>query len=123
MDRDGGDGRNARLLRHSLEPAKDGAGEDGGVDLVSGPKLLYDVCSFGLRDVGFDEKERVAVASSALGILTELLRCEIVEDFVWSGQVGKCLGRNTAVYGVRTGFDLFVEPGTEEVTARSMTLL
>ena len=123
MGGDDGDRRNTRLLRNALEPAKDGAGEDGGVDLVSGPKLLYDVCSFGLCDVGFDRKERVAVASLALGIVTELLRCEIVEDFVWAGQVGKCLGRNTTVYGVRTWFDLFVEPLTEEVTARYMALL
>ena len=61
MGRDDGDGRNARLRWHALELVKDGTEEDRDTDVVSGQKLLYNICSFGLRNLGFNRKEYLVI--------------------------------------------------------------
>jgi len=113
------DERGIELLQNALEPVDN---VNGARFVVSSPALLYNIASFSLHNVNFSKNQRVALASAALGTMTELLRCETANDFLWTTQVGKCLCQNVS-NGMRIGFGLFVEEGMEEVTALSMALL
>jgi len=119
VSRTNGEKCGAEILQKALEPVGITIGKQFN---LSSPGLLYNIATFGLRNVNFSKKQRIALTSSALGILTELLRGETEMDFLWASEVCKYFRQNVSI-SMRGSFGMFVEKGMEKVTASTMSLL